>query len=342
MGVKVVELKKENNLPVLVNYAISGDSGSLLQSDGLEVLDGQVEGVISGTLKSGKFSTKRSVIGIPSFLSLISFIELPEMPDSEIEQAVKFEAAKYIPTPLDEVSLGWEVVGSFQNNSLEGRQSVNRGRKLQIMIVSVPKITVERYGKIAKETGLESVAMEVSNFAAVRCLIGNDKGTFMIVDIGAKSTDLTVVSDGVLRVTRSIDVGGSEISRSLASGLGIDFKRADKLKKSSRINLLNSRDEISRLIAPSIGLITVEIKRLIEIYHKKNPLKKVEALVFTGGSSKMSTLIDLFSKELSIECRLGNPLARIAYDEKYKDVLTDTASELAVGIGLAMRGLEDK
>lgn len=340
-GIKVVELKKEGNMPVLVNYAISYDSGSLLQSSDLEILDGQTKEIVLNVIKKAGFRTKRVIVGIPGFLALISFMEIPEMPRSEIDQAVRFEANKYIPTPIEEVSLGWEIIGSFQDRPLEGGQLLKQKQKLQIMVVSVPKISVAKLTSIVKETGLSPIAMEVENFATVRCLIGNDKGTFMIVNIGAKATDFTVVSDGIVRVTRSIDVGGAEISRSLASGLGIDLERADKIKKSSQINLTDPKDKLSSLIDPVAGIIVDEIKRLREIYHKKNPIKKIEKLIFTGGTSKLSSLLDFFASKLSIECQLGNSLARIAVDKKYQEVLEKVAPELTVAIGLALRGMDE-
>lgn len=339
-GIKIIELKKENNLPVFVNYAISYDSGSLLQSSGLELLEGQAKEILAKVLKEGNFGSKEAVIGIPGFFSLIFFVELPEMPEAEIEQAVKFEAAKYIPTPIAEVSLGWEMIGSVQEKQIEGGQVSAQGRKTQVMVVSVPKSTALKYGELVKSVKLRSKAIEVENFAAARALIGNDKGTFMIVNIGAKATDFTVVSDGVVRITRNIDVGGVEISRSLASGFGIDLERADKLKKSGRINLLDRQNDTTRLIGPAVGIITDEIKRLREMYHKKSPLKKIEKVIFTGGTSKMSTLVEYFAKETGMECQRGNSLARIGVDKKYQALLEEVSPELSVAIGLAIRGLE--
>lgn len=341
-SIKVVELKKENNLPVFVNYAVFSDPAAILQSNGLELLDGQIKETLAVVLKRGNFSAKQAVIGIPGFSSLVTLIDLPEMPEAEIEQAVKFEAAKYIPTPLEEVSLGWEVIGGFQDRPIEGGQSPVQGRKIQVMVVTVPRTMAAKYEEVARSVKLNLAAMEVENFAAVRSLVGADKGTFMIVNIGAKSTDFTIVSDGVVRIIRNIDVGGSEISRSLVSGLGIDLLRADKLKKSKKIDLLDSRGEATNLIGPTVGLITDEIKRLREIYHKKNPLKKIEKLILTGGTSKMNTIADFFSKSTGIECQRGNPLARIGIEKKHLPVLEEAAPELAVAIGLAMRGLESQ
>lgn len=339
-GIKIVELKKENNLPVFVNYAISYDSGTLLQSSGLDILDGQAKEILTKVLKKGNFGTKNAVVGIPGFSSLIFFVELPEMPKTEIEQAVKFEAAKYIPTPLDEVSLGWEIIGSIQERPMEGGQFLGQSRKIQVMVVSVPKSTTLKYEKLVKSANLNLRAMEVENFAVTRALIGNDKGTFIIVDIGARATDFTAVSDGVVKMTRNINIGGAEISRSLASGFRIDLERAEKLKKSNRVNLLNPQDETARLVGPSMGIIIDEIKRLREIFYKKNPLKKIEKIIFTGGTSKINTLVDYFAKEAGIECIMGNPLARIGMEKKEQPVLEEVSPELSVAIGLAMRGLE--
>jgi type IV pilus assembly protein PilM len=341
-GIKIVEIRREQNLPVISNYAISYDSGSLLQSRGLEILDEQVRDVLKNVLKFGNFGTRKAIFGIPGFLALISFIEIPDMPPAEIDKAVRFEANKYIPTPLDEVSLGWEIIGSFQEKPLEGGQAARQVQKLHIMIVTVPKAAVEKLNLIASGAKLDVSAMEIENFATVRCIVGNDKGTFMIANIGAKATDFTVVSDGVIRVTRSIGVGGAEISRSLASGLGIDLQRADKIKRSPQVNLLDSRDKLSNLIVPVTGMIIDEIKRLREVYHKKNPLKKIEKIIFTGGTSKLNTFVEYIARELGMECQMGNSLARVGVEKKYQKVVESVSHELTVAIGLALRGFEEK
>lgn len=339
-GVKVVELKKEGNAPILSNYAFSYDSGSLLQSGGLEVLDGQTGDILVNVLKKGNFSTKRAVLGIPGFLALISFMELPEMPQNEIDQAVRFEANKYIPTPIEEVSLGWEIVGSFKEKPVEGGLTTRHNQKMQIMVVTVPKNSIEKVSAIAQRAKVKMAAMEVENFAAVRCLVGNDKGTLMVANIGAKATDFTIVSDGVVRVTRSVDIGGVEITRSIASGMGIDLQRADKLKKSGRINLMDPKDRLSGLVSPVMGMVTDEARRLRDIFYKKNPLKKIERVILTGGTSKLATIAEYLSAQLSVECRIGNALARVGVEKKNQQAAEQAAPELAVAIGLALRGLE--
>ena len=339
-GIKVVELKKENNVPMLLNYALYYDSGSFIQMSSLEILDGEMGRILQDIIKKGNFNTKRAVIGIPSFLALITFIELPEMPTSEIEKAIQFEAAKFIPTPIDEVSLGWEIIGNYQEKPIEGSQSLHSGQRMQIMLVTVPNSAVGKLSAMAGSSRINVIAMEVENFATVRCLIGNDKGTFMIINIGAKTTDFTIVSDGIIRVTRSIDVGGMEISRAIASGLGVNLQRADFVKKSNQVNLIDPKNRLSSLVSPVVGMIIEEIRRLQELYHKKNPLKKIEKIIFTGGTSKLSTLTEYFSKQLSMECQKGNSLARIEVKKEHQEAIQMAAPELTVAIGLALRGLE--
>lgn len=341
-GIKVVELKKENNTPVLVNYAISSYASSGGLNNGAEISDDQMSRMLKDVLKQGEFSANRSVMGIPGYLALISFMEIPEMPQGDIDQAVRFEAGKYIPTPLEEVSLGWEIIGTHSEKPLEGGQVSGQTRKMQIMVVTVPRSAVQKLSTIARLSRLNLAALEVENFAAVRCLVGNDKGTFMIVNVGARTADFTVVSDSVIRVTRSIDVGGVEISRAIASGLGIDIGQAEKMKKSTRINLLDSRDRLSGLVNPTIGLIADEIKRLREIFHKKNPLRKIDKLLFTGGTSKIPTLTEYFARETSAACQIGNSLARVVVEKKHQKIFEEVAPELTVAIGLALRGFDGK
>jgi type IV pilus assembly protein PilM len=340
-GIKIVELKKENNVPVLLNYALSCNSDSVLQSNSLEILDGQAAEILQEVLKKGKFRTKRAVIGISGFSALVTFLEIPEMPASEIEKAIRFEATRLIPSPIDEVNFGWEIVGSYQERPVEGGQPIHSGRKMQVMVVTVPNSVIKKISSATAGLRINVIAMEVENFAAARSLIGNDKGTFIIVDIGGRTTNFTIVSGGVVRLTRSIDTGGAEISRAFVSSLGIDLRRADWIKKSNQINLLDPKNQFSSLANPVIGMIVDETKRLREVFYMKNPLKKIEKVILTGGVSKLATLAEYFSQRLSLECQKGDPLARIGVKKEHREVAEEIAPELTVAIGLALRGLDE-
>ncbi len=339
-NVKIVELRKENNIPVLLNYAISYNQDLVLQSSNLEILDGQTTKILQEVLRKGKFKAKRAVVGIPTFFSLVSFIEIPEMPTSEVEKAVRFEAAKLIPSPIDEVSFGWEIIGSYQEKSIEGSQSTRGVRKMEVMVVTVPNSVVKKLSSEVSSLRLNVAAMEVENFAVARSLVGNDKGTFLIIDIGGSATSFTITSGGVVRVTRSIDIGGMKISRALAGSLGVDLQRAEQIKKSNQINLLNPRDHFSSLVTPIVGMLAEEAKGLREAFYRRNPLKKIDKVILTGGTSRLATLEEYFSQQLSLECRKGDPLARIGVKREHREVAEEVAPELAMAIGLALRGLE--
>jgi Tfp pilus assembly PilM family ATPase len=69
-------------------------------------------------------------------------------------------------------------------------------------------------------------------------------------------------------------------------------------------------------------------------------LKKIEKIIFTGGASKMKTLVEYFSRSVEMECQMGNPLARIGVERNHHAVVESASPELAVAIGLAMRNLE--
>jgi len=338
-GIKIVEIKKGDRQPELTNYSIVSAENYI--GSGRNKFAPSIEEMIESAIKAGSFSAKDAILGIPGYLSLIFFLDLPEMPEQEIEGAVRFEAAKYIPTPIEEVNFGWEIVGSYQGRPVEGGQQ-QAIKKNQIMVVTVPKKTVEDYSKVVSTSKIRINAIEVENFAAIRAMVGNDKGTFMVVDIGAKSTDLTVVSDGLLKVTRSIDVGGTAITRAIASGLGIDYERADSMKTSGLIDFGKPNDELTQCARPIVDLISDEIKRLHVAYHKKNPVRKIEKIIFSGGTSKIKGLMKYFGTSSGIECVVGNPLARVSFDEKYRPLLNEIALELTIAIGLALRGVYNK
>ena len=119
---------------------------------------------------------------LPAYSTFLSLMKLPVMSDEELDEAIQFEAGKYIPIPLSEVTLGW----SRSDN--------------EVLLIAVPKTLSQRYVEIASSASLHLKALESETFSLVRALASEEKGNVLLLDIGAASSNITLVKDGSIYV----------------------------------------------------------------------------------------------------------------------------------------------
>ena len=205
------------------------------------------------------------------------------------------------------------------------------------MLVAALNKEVERYERYIQEAGLMMNLLELETFSLARAVVGKRPGLSIILDIGARATNLIVVEDGLVKVSRNLDVGGKDITKTLVESLGITYERADALKKSGK-DFLNNPE--SKLLFPALQMIGNEAKRMLGAYQSKHPEARCESVVLSGGSGQFAGLTEYFSKYLDLPVRLGNPWERIQYDHKLSESVDRMGTSFSVAIGLALSGVD--
>ncbi|MFZ2192818.1 MAG: pilus assembly protein PilM [Candidatus Moraniibacteriota bacterium] len=351
-SVKVVELKVVNGSPVLSNYAWMslGESMSGKGDVNSEYFYAALPRLLKKILKKANIKGKNVYISLPSFSGLIMLIDFPEIASDDMEQAIRFEAQKHIPTSLDDVVINWEVIGKKQvsknvpvvnlnDDVLKKEEDEKTGNDvmLQVLLIVASKEKVMKYENLIKTAGLNLRAINLETFPIVRALIGNDPGSFVIVDIGANICNAILVERGIIKVNRTINAGGLDITKTIAKGMGIDNERASELKTSEK-NFFEQNSPISFF---ALETITGEVSRIIKAYTKDNDEKKIDAIILSGGTASMVGISDYFSDKLKIKTMIGNPLSKIKYDPVLEPIISDIRSKFSICIGSAIGGVDE-
>jgi len=346
--IKMIEVKLKSKKPIITNYSwaqINNWYGDLNSDFFNNVLPQYLKQIV----EKGKFIKKNAYVALPSFSGLITVIEFPEMPKEDLEQAVRFEAHKYIPLPLEEVVLSWDILNSGAPASApitaeQAMAATNQSagtasaKKIQILLVAAPKSRVEKYQQLIRKAGIGLKNIELESFSLVRALVGNDPGNFVIVDIGFRVCNIILVEKGEIKVSRNIDAGGINITYGIAQSMNIDEDRAEKLKVSSKDFL----SQQSGIIFPVLEVITEEVKRVILNYYKDINNSQINSIILSGGTAKFYGIEEYFQKALNIKTIKGDPLARIEYDKKIETAINEIRPQLAVCVGLVLKGIEEK
>lgn len=319
-SIKVVQLKKEQGQPVLETYGIVNVASQSDSKFGADVIS-QTAGILRKLLASSRVTTKKVVASLPNNIVFVSVIEMPAMSEKELKAAIEWEARRYVPLPLEEVTLSWSVLGIPESAG-----------QTKVLLTAVPTSVIDNYLKMFRMAELEPEALEIEALALIRSLVGNKSESFIIIDIGARNTSLNLVDKGFLRVSRNLAVGGETITAGIAQGLHVSFSRAEQFKRD--LGIASELQQIPQTMRPALDTIKGETTQLIQIYESGGG--NIQEVIFTGLGSRLPGLSGYFS-DLGVPAALGDPLRFISYDARVKQNLSQVALGLSVAIGLAMR-----
>ncbi len=222
-------------------------------------------------------------------------------------------------------------------NKKDKKTFSKQGEDIKILLTAAPKNLVEKYVRIFRSAELELVSLETEAFALERSLIGNSSSTVMIIDIGAISSDVGVIKNGIPVLTRSIDVGGSSITKAVMNNMSVDLSRAEQFKRDIGFHKSGPGD-LPEIIKNTINPIINEVKYCLDIYLSQDGSQDdLEKIVLTGGSAFLPDLVNYLNKLLDIKVIIGDPWDRVVYPMELKPALDDIGPRFSVAVGLAMR-----
>ncbi len=330
-SLKMVELKKKNRQIYLSNYAFSENVSEInfMKMDDIGYLARAINKVKT---EAGIVGTKVTA-SLPTFSVFSSIITINNVDKKGMALAVNEEAKKVIPLPLEEMTLDWKIVPDKDG------KTQNKGSQ-QVFLTGSPKKLVRKYIEIFKSAKLELASLETETFSLVRSLVGDDKSNIMIVEIGANSTDFSIVKESIPVLNRSLAVCSSTITKVLSEKLGLTYAQAEQFKFDLSVTLNNDKGEgLPQLIAKTLEPIVTEMQYMLDFFRSQNEAE-VEKVILSGGGALLLNLTDYFSKRLNMKVIVGDPWNRIHYPAELKSVLSEVGPRLAVAIGLAMREIE--
>lgn len=343
--IKAVELTFRNERPYLSNY---GEVRMSLFSDGEKKASGQVLGpeermrmLLKLLLRKMSPKSDAAYVAMPGSSGLITSIELPRMDPAELENAVRFEAQRHIPSPLNEVVLSWDIISGepivSPDHGTVAAVPDDSSAKLEILLVAALRTEVDRYENYVASGDLKMEMLELETFSLVRSLVSAEDGVCLIIDVGSRSTNLILVDKGFIKVNRNVNAGGHEISMTLAEALNISPERAEIMKSGDR-DFLNDKESV--VVFPAVELILNEARRILSAHKEKHGSVSVDHLVLSGGASRMKGLDAYFSRALGISSRIGDPWQGISFDERLVSNVAGMGASYSVAVGLAMAGME--
>lgn len=325
--IKIVELDKSRDSYKLKASGIIGYKSNtpehLADDKELAVLSD----VIRKLHKEAKIVGKEVVVSIPETQVYTRMIRFPLLTDSEVASAVKWEAEQYIPFPIEEAVIDYQIIDKRENATPP---------QVYVLLIAAPKLIVNRYVKLIEMCKLELVAIETELMAIARSICPIDQ-TVMVADFGARSTNIAIVKNSSLMMSRSIPTAGDALTRAVAQGLGIEAQQAEEYKKTYGLSSSNMDGKIKSILYPVLRMVSDEIKKAIHYYQSEGEGDPPKSLILTGGSAGMPEVASIMTELLGIEVSIGNPFTKIQIDPQALKQISGYAPFYAIAVGLSMR-----
>ena len=328
---KVVQLRYEKERAILETYGELSNAHYLKDGEGggvglLRYLDQDIANLLKDALKESNVTSTAAVFSVPATASFITQFSLPRLSLKELEQAVPFEARKYVPIPMAEVVLDWDLLETTEDQE-------NR-----ILLVAVPREVIEKFKRVAELAGLTISGLEVETFSLVRSLAGRDIAPTALINMGHLSTSLAFIDQGKLRSAHNFSHGSLELTRALERGLGINQERAESLKREIGLSDRMEDRETATILSPLIEILFEEIARSISLYNR-HASRHIQRMILSGSGSNLRGMVDQASIKFGMEVSKGNPFSRVAAPAFLQPILREIGPGFAVAVGLALHAI---
>ncbi|MFW0862608.1 MAG: pilus assembly protein PilM [Candidatus Komeilibacteria bacterium] len=360
-SIKLVQLTNDGKKTILDTFGYVDVANDIIHENTPESKQRLID-VLKKLMEKAGTSTTQAIAALPTFAVFTLLINLPKLPDKEMPEAIKWEAKKYIPLPLEDMILDWKLVDREDtvkektgSGLFKKKEEVKEGAELgdeggsskiisqqkdytKVLVTAAPKALVNKYLEVFKGAGLNLLSLETEAFAMSRALLGKDKELTMIVDIGSITTDISIVDNGLPVLNRSIDVGGLTVTKAIAASLNISEDRAEQFKRDFGLVLGETKKGIPKTIEASLGPIINEVRYVFDMYRGQSS-QGVSKILLSGGSAFLPNLPDYFLSLFNVPVYIGNPWDKLEYSPDLKPMLDKIGNRMAVAVGLAMRDM---
>lgn len=342
-SLKVVQLKRDNERAILETYGelACGRYAGAAVWQSVKLVDQKVVEMLTDILKEANITSRRAAVSVPLRNSFVSVVSMPLMSEKELAEAVPFEARRYIPVPISEVLIDfWALPQGVSGEAGKEEGFAKEKKFMEVLLVAIHRQVVERYKSIFKEAGITVDTFEIEVFGEERSVLSREVAPILIVDLGAQATRLTIVDYGIVRLSHNVERGAQDLTNALARSLGIDFERAEKLKRDTGLSGRPEHKEIVNVIGPLLEYNFSEGLRVTAEYRRRTG-HSIKKIVLTGGGALLKGLVDFSINKFGVEARLANPFSKVTYPAFLEPTLKEIGPSFSGALGLALRELQE-
>lgn len=335
-AVKMAIVKKsgESNYKLL-NYVSTSLPEACIIEDEIQKEDEIIKAIEEG-LKVLKTDRLIGCIGICGPNTIARKLQLAGGSLDEIEDQVSWEAEQYLPFPIEDSTLSFHVFGE------------NEGGGVDVLVAAAKNDVIERFKLLVEKAKLRVKIVDLNIIAAANVFefvladkIEAEPGTWVLLDMGAQKTQLTLHRKNAIAFTKEINIGGAMITEEIQRQMGVNYQEAEILKTQGDAKG-NLPEEVLVIVNEVKENFFQELKKTIDFYVTSSSDDNFKGCVITGGNSLIPGIAEGLESLLGIPVSVLNPFEKIDYEKKLfsDEEINKVAFTGVVAIGLAMRELK--
>ena len=333
-AVKAVELGRKGAALQLLNLGFEN-----LQTD--TVVDGQimelnnVSNVIAHIFSEHQIRTTRVAAGVSGHSVIVKNIVLPQMSQEELQESFSWHAEEHIPFDIADVNLDYELTSKSQD-------------ALHVLMAACKSDKIANVKQAIQLAGKQPVIIDVDAFALQNCYEINYQprpGEIVaLLNIGAATMNINILNGTRSIFARDASVGGSQYTSLLQKELGLSYEQAESVKRGMALPDNVEPRPIQPIIETVSDILALEVKKTVDFYRAsaQEGEAAIQKILLAGGGSKLPGLAEFLAHRFEIPVEVFDPFRTIEVDAKKfdPDYMREIVPEMAVAVGLALRGVE--
>ncbi|KKJ97164.1 pilus assembly protein PilM [Stutzerimonas stutzeri] len=334
-SVKLLELSRSGSRYRVEAYAVEPLPANAVVEKNIAELEG-VGQALQRVVAKAKTGCKSAVVAVSGSAVITKIIEMDAgLSDEELENQLKIEADQYIPYPVEEVAIDFEVQGPAPRSPGRAEVLLAACRKEN---VEIREAALALAGLTAKVVDVEAYALERS-YGLLAPQLGAAHGelTVAVVDIGATMTTLSVLHNGRTIYTREQLFGGRQLTEEIQRRYGLSQEEAGLAKKQGGL----PDDYDSEVLLPFKEAVVQQVSRSLQFFFAAGQFHDVDCILLAGGTASIPGLDHMIQQKIGTQTLVANPFADMALSSKVNaGALASDAPALMIACGLALRSFD--
>lgn len=333
-AVKLLQLSRVGNRYRVEHYAVEALPPNAVVEKNLVEVEAVGEAIKRAMARSGS-RARNAAAAVSGSAVITKVIPMPaDLDDDDMEAQIELEAVNYVPYPIEEVNLDFEVLGPTPGTS----------ETVQVLLAASRAENVEVRASALEIAGLAPKVMDVEAFAIENAfaLLADQlscprDGIVALVDCGATMTTLNVLRDGRSLYSREQVFGGKQLTDEVMRRYGLSYEEAGLAKRQG--GLPESYE--AEVLEPFKEAMVQQVSRLLQFFYAGSEFNKVDQIVIAGGCAAIAGIAPMVEEQLGVPTMVANPLAHMTLGPRVQaHSLAQDAPALLIACGLALRSFD--
>ncbi len=335
-AIKLLELSRSGSRYRVESYAVEPIPPNSVVEKNITDVEAVGEAIARAVKKSGS-KTRAAAVAVAGNAVITKMISMPaDLSEDELETQIQLEADQYIPYPLEEISMDFEVIGpsATEPNKVDVLLAASRSDNVDLRVGAI-----ELAGLTAKVVDVEAFALE----NAIRLLAeqAEDADAFSdlvaVIDVGATMTTLSVLQNLTITYTREQVFGGRQLTEEIQRRYGLTYEEAGLAKRQGGLPD-NYGPEV---LEPFKESMAQQVSRALQFFYAASQYSAVDHIILAGGCAATPGIASLIEEKTGTRVTIANPFADMALASKIRaEALSNDAPAMMIACGLALRSFD--